>query len=117
VASLAAITIGVTSAGVAQAADMQLYLEDTQGFQVASAGYQDDGDDFTLWDDRADSYAPTLYLQQLVVNWQTVKSITNRNGANGNPVGFSYDVKGDGAFYRMRLCVNGRCVNSSTFTE
>jgi hypothetical protein len=117
VTALTVAALGLTSAGAAQAADDDVLLYNSGGVWVAWATYTDDGDTFEVLDTFADGYGPTLYLQKysLTDGWYTVKSATNRTGANGEWVGFTYDI--DGNIYRMRLCNNGACKNSANFSE
>ncbi|MEV7083971.1 hypothetical protein AB0N88_36370 [Streptomyces sp. NPDC093516] len=111
---LTALAVGVASAGVAHAADITIRTE--SGNNVTATGeFVDDGDSFLLWDDYADGYAPTLELQEIYGGgWKTIESITNRNGAKNNPVGFEYNISN--SVYRMKLCA-ASCVFSGSFGE
>src|SRR5262245_31383324 len=88
---LAATVAAGTVVGVgspAFAADTYLILSDIDGRQVAHMVHVDDGDVFKIYDDQADGYGPTGYLQVWTptrLEWVTLASKHNGAG-DGNPV-------------------------------
>jgi hypothetical protein len=111
-----ALVMGVAAAGVAHAADIGVNVKNSSNSILASGEYVDDGDTFLLWDHYADGKAPILRLQEIYGGgWRTIKSTTNRNGANGHPTGFDYNVSN--SVYRMELCVGSKCAYSPSFGE
>ncbi|MEV4754344.1 hypothetical protein AB0J86_04395 [Micromonospora sp. NPDC049559] len=106
---LTAVAAVAMIAGVgtpAFAGDTYLILSDIDGHQVGHMVHVDDGDTFRIYDDQADGYGPTGYLQVYApagpVTWVTLASKHNSSGA-GHYVSFQYDVL-EGIPYRMRLC-------------
>jgi hypothetical protein len=117
-ACAAGMALAATVASPAYAADKWLYLTG-DGNQYASMVFVDNGDVFKIYDDRADGYGPTGYLQEYsyrLLLWETVAYKHNGAG-DGNPVKFGYDIT-TGLLYRMKLCqTNAGCTTSGTFTE
>jgi len=109
----AGTVIGVSSPALA--GDTYLILSDRDGRQVAHMVHVDDGDIFKIYDDQADGYGPTGYLQvwtPTAAEWVTLKSKHNGSG-DGNPVSFEFNVL-EGIQYRMRLCHTiAGCANQS----
>jgi len=99
----AGTVVGISSPALA--GDTYLLLSDRDGRQVAHMVHVDDGDVFKIYDDQADGYGPTGYLQvwtPTAADFVTVRSKHNGAG-DGNPVSFQFDVL-EGIPYRMRLC-------------
>ena len=112
----AGTVIGISSPALA--GDTHLILSDRDGRQVAHMVHVDDGDVFKIYDDQADGYGPTGYLQiwsPVGGYWVTLKSRHNGAG-DGNPVTFQYDVL-EGLIYRMKLCHEIAGCSNQPFNE
>ncbi|MEU7657758.1 hypothetical protein AB0B60_04575 [Streptomyces lincolnensis] len=126
----AVIALGVaiiTFAGVnsAYADDYSVALRNSSGSNLAILNFIDDGDDFHVWDMRADGHGVRAYVERFYAErWHFFATKYNGGGANSYTVINDVDVLSAFA-HRMRICtVDGsgdenpnQCSNWKSFTE
>jgi hypothetical protein len=123
--TLAAVMLMITGANSAHADDYSVALRSSSGTLLAHLNFIDNGDDFEVWDHRADSHGVRAYVQRFYnERWHFFATKYNGGGAGSYTVINNVDVLSAFA-HRMRICrVDGAndetpvdCSNWKTFTE
>lgn len=116
----ATMAMTVVGGGTAYAADNSVLVYDKVGDVAGKLTHIDDGDQFRVYDMKADGHGVRGILFD--ANWNVLKTVYNGKGAGGGYTSFGYDIRGANT-YIMRICIvdgagdtTGRC-NEETISE